>query len=292
MKEKIPLAPRIPKKTLALATASIAVSAICVVAPNITASASSPSATPASSMSERMSSFEKFEASTYRDTDGQWIVNGDEAIRTRTELRAFYDMLNGKSPAKSGQKLIVNQVYGEDDVWTSSQVGRLTYCVSTRFGSNHSRIVEAMRSGAAQWERASSAIGFEYVSSENGSCDTRNRNVVFSVEPASSSAPYIARAFFPSSPKYSRNVLVNTRSIFGGSSSASNVMAHELGHVLGLRHEHTRPESGTCFEDNSWRPLTKYDASSIMHYPQCNGTSRSLSMTSTDIAGIRELYGR
>ena len=68
-------------------------------------------------------------------------------------------------------------------------------------------------------------------------------------------------------------------------------MAHELGHVLGLRHEHTRPEAGTCFEDNNWRPLTPYDSASIMHYPQCNGTSGNLSMTSQDRAGIRALYG-
>jgi hypothetical protein len=26
-----------------------------------------------------------------------------------------------------------------------------------------------------------------------------------------------------------------------------------------------RPESGTCFEDNNWRPLTPYDSASIMH---------------------------
>lgn len=285
------MAPRIPKKTLALATASVAVTALCVVAPNITASASSPAAAPASSASERMSSFEKFEASTYRDIDGQWIVNGDEAIRTRTELRAFYNMLVGKSPTKSGQKLIVNQVNGEDDVWTSSQVGNLTYCVSTRFGSNHSRIVEAMRAGTAQWEQASGAINFRYVSDQDGSCNTRNYKVTFSVEPASYSAPYIARAFFPSSPKYSRNILVNTSSIFGGRAPAANVMAHELGHVLGLRHEHTRPEARTCFEDDNWRPLTPYDSSSIMHYPQCNGTSSDLSMTRTDVTGIQELYG-
>jgi hypothetical protein len=59
----------------------------------------------------------------------------------------------------------------------------------------------------------------------------------------------------------------------------------------GLRHEHTRPESGTCFEDDNWRPLTPYDSSSIMHYPQCNGTSSNLSMTATDRHGAAALYG-
>jgi len=70
-----------------------------------------------------------------------------------------------------------------------------------------------------------------------------------------------------------------------------NILGHELGHTLGFRHEHTRPEAGVCFEDLNWRPLTPYDSASIMHYPQCNGTSLDLSMTATDRQGVVALYG-
>ena len=52
-----------------------------------------------------------------------------------------------------------------------------------------------------------------------------------------------------------------------------------------------RPEAATCFEDNNWRALTPYDSASIMRYPQCNGTSSNLSMTSRDWIGVRALYG-
>ena len=74
----------------------------------------------------------------------------------------------------------------------------------------------------------------------------------------------------------------------------SPVLLHlgpELGHTLGFRHEHTRPEAGTCFEDNNWRPLTPYDSASIMHYPQCNGSSSDLEFQASDAAGLRALYG-
>ena len=71
----------------------------------------------------------------------------------------------------------------------------------------------------------------------------------------------------------------------------TGVLRHELGHTLGFRHEHTRPESGTCFEDNNWRALTAYDSSSVMHYPQCNGTQNGdLVLTNLDKTGAHALY--
>jgi hypothetical protein len=61
--------------------------------------------------------------------------------------------------------------------------------------------------------------------------------------------------------------------------------------VLGFRHEHTRPEAGTCFEDTKWRPLTPYDNKSIMHYPQCNGGTNALAWSAQDKVGATALYG-
>jgi hypothetical protein len=234
--------------------------------------------------------FQEFKASTFQDADGVYIVNGDEPVDNSGELRQFYDGMVSE-PDTASDELIVNRVNGRDDVWSASQVANLTYCVSTKFGKDYNAVVAAMASGAGQWESATSKVNFVHASAQDGSCTTRNNSVVFSVEPTKTQQ-YIARAFFPSSPKSSRNVLVNARSLqTSGSWTPSNIMAHELGHVLGLRHEHTRPEAGTCFEDNNWRALTPYDRASIMHYPQCNGSSSNLSMTETDRQGIRALYG-
>ena len=234
--------------------------------------------------------FQQFHASTFKDTDQQYIVNGDEPIQGTGELKAYYDrMIHGSEEAME-EGLVVNTVSGVDDKWSTSQVGNLTYCVSTKFGSRYTDVVNAMAAGAALWEDASSRIDYVHVPSQDSSCTTRNRSVVFSVEPVQTTQ-YIARAFFPSTPKRSRNVLVDDSIWTSGSWTPANIMGHELGHTLGFRHEHTRPESGTCFEDNSWRPLTPYDSSSIMHYPQCNGTSENLSMTATDRQGAAALYG-
>jgi hypothetical protein len=87
-------------------------------------------------------------------------------------------------------------------------------------------------------------------------------------------------------------VLIATSS-FGNISpwTLTGVLRHELGHTIGFRHEHTRPESGACFEDNNWRALTAYDSSSVMHYPQCNGTQNGdLVLTNLDKQGASALY--
>ena len=232
--------------------------------------------------------FQEFHASTFKDADNQYIVDGDVPVAGTGELQKFYDNLVGPETQNDG--LIVNTVGGADDKWSNAQVGNLTYCVSNKFGTRKADIVNAMNGGAALWEGASARINFVYVPAQDASCTTRNNAVLFSVEPVQTSQ-YIARAFFPSTSKRSRNVLVDDSIWTSGSWTPANILGHELGHTLGFRHEHTRPEAGTCFEDNNWRPLTPYDSKSIMHYPQCNGGSSDLEFQPSDAAGVRALYG-
>jgi len=235
--------------------------------------------------------YKEFKADTYVDTDGQYIVNGDEPISSDGDLKKYYDSMVGTKAGKTTDNgLVVNTVRGQDDKWSASQALNLSYCVSTRFGTRHGDVVSAMAGGAGLWEAATTKVNFVYVSSQDGSCNTRNKSVLFSVEPVNTTQ-YIARAFFPSTPKRSRNILIDDSIWSSGNWEPVDIIAHELGHTLGFRHEHTRPESGTCFEDNNWRPLTPYDDQSIMHYPHCNGGSDDLEFQPSDAEGVRALYG-
>jgi len=269
------------KRSLSLV--AVAIATVAFAGPAVT-SANAGSGTTDSTVP----TYKEFAAATYQDFDGQYVVNGDEVVGNQGDLKDFYDRLVGRDTMTDG--LIVNTVGGVDDKWSAAQAMNLTYCVSTKFGTRHTDVVNAMASGAGLWEAASSKVNFVYNSSQDASCNTRNKSVLFSVEPVSTTQ-YIARAFFPSTPKRSRNVLIDDSIWTSGSWTPTNILGHELGHTLGFRHEHTRPESGTCFEDNNWRPLTPYDSASIMHYPQCNGTSSDLSFTSSDGTGVRALYG-
>lgn len=262
---------------------SIGIGAACLVAASAgVAATANESGVP---------TYKEFRADTYVDFDGQYIVNGDEPIVSDGDLKKFYNSMVGTRTRKTDDNgLVVNTVNGNDDKWSASTAANLTYCVSTRFGTRHADVVNAMAGGAGLWEAATTKVNFVYVPAQDGRCNTRNNSVLFSVEPVSTTQ-YIARAFFPSYPKRSRNVLIDDSIWTSGSWEPIDIIAHELGHTLGFRHEHTRPESGTCFEDNNWRPLTPYDNKSIMHYPQCNGGSSDLEFQASDAAGVRALYG-
>jgi serine protease len=231
-------------------------------------------------------SFEEFLDLTYKEPDGVWIADGDTPFETMDQLREFYE----HSIRQSGA-LAMYTSGGQDVKWSSQQKLNLTYCVSTGFGNRYNEVVAAMESATGAWEAAAN-VDFVHLSQYDGNCTASQSGVLFDVR-LTNTQQYLARAFFPNSSRKSRNILVSSTAFnYGNSPSVTGVLRHELGHTLGFRHEHTRPEAGACFEDNSWRALTPYDSDSVMHYPQCNGTGDwSLTLTADDKAGAASVYG-
>jgi serralysin len=239
--------------------------------------------------------FDEFRAQATVDNSGVWVVNGDEPIETEEALldtywryRASHDRANGLGTTE--QPSIVNRVRGQDDVYSASQAQNLTYCInrSAFSAAEYSALVTAMNSATGAWESASGGgVNFTHNSAADANC--RKGAAFFSIKRVCT-GQYLARAFFPSSKQ--KEILVDCTSFSNLQPwTLAGVMRHELGHTLGLRHEHTRPESGTCFEDNNWRALTAYDSDSVMHYPQCNGSNNGdLVITASDRAGIDALY--
>jgi serine protease len=245
--------------------------------------------------------FEEFKAGVYKEPfpGGKYIVNGDTTILNEKLLREFFEKHIVAEPETGyqGVELIVHQVGGIDAVWNSEAKKHITYCVSTEFDRTfgqpyYQKVVQDMATATGAWE-AVADVDFVHVSSEDQSCDASNANVVFDVRPVDE-GQYLARAFFPNEPRRARNVLIDKSSFDfqpDDKLQLTGVLRHELGHTLGFRHEHTRPEAGKCYEDDNWRPLSDYDPFSVMHYPQCNGLGDwSLTLTAQDKMGAACLY--
>jgi hypothetical protein len=102
---------------------------------------------------------------------------------------------------------------------------------------------------------------------------------------------YLAVAFFANDPAFKRYISI-TPGFFSTSFDRAGILRHEIGHVLGYRHEHNRALTGCYFEDDRWVSLTEYDPKSVMHYFCGNGGTRALTLSPSDIAGHAALYRR
>lgn len=245
----------------------------------------------------RGKTFEEFEATVFKEPgeNGKYIVDGDIAIADRKQLQEFFDAIQKDVDETANGKLVVNEKNGVIDVWTSAKKKQLNYCVSSNFGARKAKVVADMESATQDWEKAAN-VDFIHVAAQDANCNAANNNVAFDVNPVDVEGEYLARAFFPNDQRAARNVLIDESSFGlepGEKLQLAGILRHELGHTLGWRHEHTRPEAGACFEDSEFKPITSYDRFSVMHYPQCNGGGDwSLTLTALDRAGAACVYGK
>jgi hypothetical protein len=262
------------------------------------ACSSEPLAEPESDAT--MTSFLQFKEATPRELGSDaYIVQGDIAVHGDSALFDYFKRTLGQQvPTEIKQNdglgrvqepLAVNTVNGVDTTWSAAQKTNLTYCVSTSFGANQAAVVSAMSSATSAWSSVAN-VTFVYASAQNANCTAANNNVVFDVRPTSGQN-YLARAFFPNYGRANRNILIDASAFTQASFTLAGILRHELGHVLGFRHEHTVGAT-SCYEDEQWRALTSYDSASVMHYPQCGGTGgNSLTLTTRDKNGAACLYG-
>lgn len=248
--------------------------------------------------------FESFKKGVFKEPfkNGVYIVNGDTPITNDEDLKEFYyrevvtEWKSRKFGASLTPYLIVDFPNDEAGYWDSAEKKNLTYCVSKAFGNHYAAVVTSMKSAAAAWE-SSSNVKFKHLESFDKSCDESTAGVVFDVRPVDVGAKYYARAFYPLTVRSMRNLMIDQSALSLAPNAPKKltlvgVLRHELGHVLSFRHEYTRPESGRCFRHEEWKPVTDYDAFSVMQYPDCSSLiDWTLNLTETDKFGAACVYG-
>jgi hypothetical protein len=212
---------------------------------------------------------------------------------------------------------------------------QIDYCVSDlyRFSPpfDKARVVSEVRAAARAWERVAS-VRFHHLPVHDARCDDRNDAVDFAVLPGTISAfcgvnklglatwscpidglELIGALLFSSGEPVPlhHGVLVTAYELYPNPEQPAvttiGVLTHELGHILGMRHEHpftSLPEglAAACYEAQTvaqpaanlgFRRLTEYDQRSVMHYPQCAGiTGVDLTVSTLDGVGVRRVYGQ
>lgn len=192
-----------------------------------------------------------------------------------------------------GLELVVMRANGKDVYWPKGQRA-LTYAVdraSFRTQAEYDLAVASTAAAAKDWVDACAACGVSFEHRQSLDAGSNFSSVTFVVQFNPAATKYIARSFFPNDPAY-HHQLELAPSYFATNLSVDRVgvVRHELGHVLGYRHEHIQNVAGCNLEGNDWRPITVYDPKSVMHYLCGGGGTTKLELTGFDRQGHRTVY--
>lgn len=221
-------------------------------------------------------------------------AKGREFLGSLKEAQA---LTGGLIAPQSAQAWLVAEPEGDRIVrWDEGL--QLTYRVDkSSFATNadYARIVQYMTRAANAWEQTC-GVEFQHLVQfdEAPVPEEDGIQALFVVRRFDSAGEFIAAAFFPNDPVRRRQILIDP-SLFSAALRYDpvGVLRHELGHVLGFRHEHIRsgapPE---CPDESPGVELTEYDPQSVMHY-FCGGVgTRGMHITQTDRLGAQLVYGQ
>lgn len=236
----------------------------------------------------------------YLDTlpmvDGRYVVDGDVLMTERRIRLLLHTVEQEKTSSDTSRKDSPELIIDREGVWP---VGKreLTYTLEKASFTDAQRatVVQALADASREWVEACQPCDLTITHVADADWD----EVTFVVRAREMAAT--ALAFFPNDPPDMRQLLISP-AFFAADQTFDRigVMRHELGHILGYRHEHVRSASLACLiatsklDRASWLPIPGFEAidiRSVMHYP-CGGAGTNLlGLTDLDRAAHRVMYG-
>ncbi|MEO0459331.1 MAG: M57 family metalloprotease [Myxococcota bacterium] len=256
-------------------------------------------------------SWEEFRASAIYDTEAKlFIVDGDIALPDEQTLRDYYELFKVEQATTNVRReaLTVFNIDGQDVRWTTNGQTDITYCLEDLSDNVRQIVGQAMLDASRDWE-AVADVEFVRVFSSPCRPNLSTLRPFFAVRLLPLAGQTLATAPFPLGGQPNDFYFLNINpDVINGTPpfSLRGILRHELGHVLGFRHEHIRVQANRnragCNESDTSTPselfsgfdrtLTQYDSNSVMHFPQCGGTNGGdLRITALDAAGASALYG-
>jgi hypothetical protein len=256
---------------------------------------------PTRSVNEILEELKQNKKKVRLDEVDYYVVEGDLRLDMDQLLAYAFEIQerdqHGASKSKEEREPLVGitDATGRVVRWKKGLV--LTYQVlKCTFATieQYQMVVDAVHVATADWENAC-GINFKHLSELDGG-ELIHEPPLFQVKGVNTDGQFIAMAFFPDEPPPRRELVIDP-SFFSPTLGfdRAGVLRHELGHVLGFRHEHIRSEAPAICPDeplgNTTYLATNYDPRSVMHY-FCGGAgSRDLNLTDIDRAAARKLYG-
>jgi hypothetical protein len=266
--------------------------------------------------------WERYRDSAVGAPSGMLVVEGDLYFRSEQDLQAYYDerMLEERDKAHAFK----NSESGYIPAFEFPDSVDITYCVSNGFGAQKATWATRLADAARAWEKVVN-VRFRYRSEFDASCSSSTTGVDFAMVKVDGAGGYCASnkmTWLGGCNAGSGTLEIDTLADITFAGAAPNAtptgaIRHELGHILGLRHEHpwgaTPPaDCNGEFPTHDTAPtdwdLTgeqlgslAYDQDSVMHYPfdgtgpsgiDCGGNKQSsFTITNADSNSAQVLYG-
>lgn len=220
-----------------------------------------------------------------------YLWEGDIRM-TSAQVRAALQTHAMPPTTMNAGELKVMVVGGQTIIWPKGKraleysIDRASFITQSRYDT----VVEAMKKATAAWVDACPTcdLSFTHRAEYDGKPDINQVTFVVAYYPQN--VEWIAMAFFPNEEQALHYVWIAPSFFNPGQVPSVGVLRHELGHVLGYRHEHIEGIAGCNTEDNDWKAVTKYDPRSVMHYFCGNGGVFDLDLSSKDKEGHAATY--